>query len=229
MARPPRIPTRDEVPEDERDSYDAIVAASAIPLEVTRNGEKVFDWDHGRLFMEYYGRMLVSPAAARAIRLVGGAARKREYARAEGTFSPADHELIDLVLSFDAGYWALLRIHTPSAVIAGVTVDTIEALRDGREGDLDGDTRFVVQFIREVAAGAVTDESWDRMERRLGTERGVVDFSILICILQLHMRMHQILKVAPVPPEEYSAMLAELRKGPVTRSRGEAQAFVANR
>jgi hypothetical protein len=229
MPRPPRIPDREELPEDEREAYDAIVKAGQLALEVTRDGEKVFAWDHAQLFLDYYGRMLVSPNAARAIRMVGGAARKMEYTGGGGSFSPADHELIDLVLCFDAGYWALLRIHTPSAVIAGVSVDTVEALRDGREEDLDEDTRFVVRFIREVAVGTLTDESWNRMERRLGSERGVVDFAILICILQLHLRMHHVLKVPPIPPEEYSEMLAELRKGPVTRSRAEAQAFVSER
>jgi len=229
MPRPPRIPARDELPEDEREAYDAIVKAGKLPLEVVRNGRKVFDWDHSQLFMDYYGRMLVSPNAARAIRMVGGAARKVEYSGAPGSFSPSDHELIDLVLCFDAGYWALLRIHTPSAVIAGVSVDTIEALRDGREEELDDDTAFVVRFVREVAAGTLTDESWDRMESRLGTERGVVDFAILICILQLHLRMHALFKVAPIPREEYAAMLDELRKGPVTRSAAEAQSFVADR
>jgi hypothetical protein len=229
MSRPPRIPERDELPADERESYDAILSAAKIPLEVTRDGEKLFDWDHTQLFLDYYGRMLVSPKAARAIRMVGGAARKMEYSGAGGSFSPADHELIDLVLCFDAGYWALLRIHTPSAVIAGVSVDTIEALRDGRVDELDDDTRFVVGFIREVASGTLTDESWDRMEARLGTERGVIDFAILICILQLHLRMHQVLKVPAIPAEEYDAMLAELRKGPVTRSRAAAETFVAER
>jgi hypothetical protein len=229
MPRPPRIPDRDELPEDERESYDAILGAARIPLEVTRDGKKLFDWDHTQLFLDYYGRMLVSPKAARAIRMVGGAARKVEYSGASGSFSPADHELIDLVLCFDSGYWALLRIHTPSAVIAGVSVDAIEALRDGRADELDDDTRFVVRFIREVAAGTLTDESWDRMENRLGTERGVVDFAILICILQLHMRMHQVLKVPAIPAGEYDAMLSELREGPITRSSAEAQAFVAER
>jgi hypothetical protein len=229
MPRPPRIPDREELPEDERDAYDAIVKAAQLPLEVTRDGEKVFDWDHRQLFMDYYGRMLVSPNAARAIRMVGGAARKVEYSGAPGSFSPRDHELIDLVLCFDAGYWALLRIHTPSAVIAGVSVDTVEALRDGREDELDDDTRFVVRFIREVAAGTLTDESWDRMEARLGTERGVVDFAILICILQLHLRMHALFKVPPISESEYSAMLTELRRGPITRSAAEAQSFVSDR
>jgi hypothetical protein len=229
VPRPPRIPERDELPADEREAYDAIVAAAQLPLEVTRDGTKVFDWDHRQLFLDYYGRMLVSPNAARAIRMVGGATRKGEYVPGSGSFSPSDHELIDLVLCFDAGYWALLRIHTTSAVIAGVSVDTVEALRDGREDELDNDTRFVVRFIREVAGGTLTDESWDRMEARLGTERGVVDFAILVCILQLHVRLHHVFKVVPISEEEYSAMLAELRKGPVTRSSAEAQSFVSNR
>lgn len=229
MSRPPRVPSRDEVPEEERENYDAIVNAAKIPLEVTRDGEKMFDWSHSDLFMQYYSRLLVNPDAARAIRMVGRATRKVEYARQHGSFSPADHELIDLVLCFDADYWALLRIHTPSAVIAGVSVETIEALRDGRDEDLDDDTAFVVRFIREVSNGTLSDESWDRMEARIGSERGTVDFCILICILQLHMRLHHVFKIEPIARDEYSAMLDQLRSGDIQRSSDEAQTFVAER
>lgn len=205
MPRPPRVPSRDELPEDERANYDAIVESGKFSLEVTRDGQNVFEWSHSQLFMDYYSRMLVNPDAARAIRMVGKATRKSEYSEGSGTFSPADHELIDLVLCFDADYWCLLRIHTPSAVVAGISVDTIEALRDGRASDLDDDTRFVVQSVREVAGGTLTDGSWDRMEARLCSERGVVDFCILICILQLHTRMHHVFKIEPVSEQEYSA------------------------
>jgi hypothetical protein len=229
MARPPRVPTRDEVREEERENYDAIVKAGEFSLEVTREGEKVFDWDHSKLFMDYYARMLVNPDAARAIRLVGGATRKAEYFEGSKSFSAADHELIDLVLCFDANYWALLRIHTPSAVVAGVSVDTIEALRDHREDELDDDTKFVVQFIREVANGTLTDESWDRMETRLGSERGIMDYVVLILILQLHVRLSHVLKVEPIPEDEYTAMLEILRSGAVSRSRDEARSFVSER
>jgi hypothetical protein len=229
VSRPPRVPNRDEVPEDERENYDAIVRAGERSLQVTRNGEALFDWDHSKLYADYYHRLLVNPDAARAIRLVGGATRKAEYATGTSSFSAADHELIDLVLCFDANYWALLRIHTPSAVVAGVSVETIEALRDGREDELDDDTRFVVRFIREVAAGTLTDESWDRMEARLGSERGVVDYCILICILQLHMRLHHVFKIEPISEDEYSSMLDTLRGGGVERSSDEARSFVAER
>lgn len=229
MSRPPRVPSRDEVPEDERANYDAIVKAAHFSLEVTKDGEKAFEWNHSNLFMDYYSRLLVNPDAARAIRLVGGATRKGEYFEGSGSFSAADHELIDLVLCFDADYWALLRIHTPSAVVAGVSVDTIEALRDRREDELDDDTKFVVRFIREVAGGTLTDESWDRMESRLGTERGVVDFVILILILQLHVRLHHVFKIEPISKEEYADMLAALRSGTIGRSKDEARSFVSHR
>jgi hypothetical protein len=229
MSRPPRVPNRDEVPEDERENYDAIVRAQSRPLTVTRDGKELFDWDHSELYWNYYSRLLVNPDAARAIRLVGGATRKVEYSAGTSSFSAADHELIDLVLCFDSGYWALLRIHTPSAVVAGVSVETIEALRDGRDEDLDEDTRFVVTFIREVADGTLTDETWNRMEERLGSERGVVDFSILILILQMHMRLHHLFKIEPIPEEEYSQMLEILRAGGVERSVDEARSFVSER
>lgn len=230
MPRPPRVPARDELPEDEREHYDAIqAAANAVTLEVTRDGKPLFDWDHGQLFYDYYSRMLVNPEAARAIRMLGRATRKKEYEPGVQSFSPADHELIDLVLSFDANYWALLRIHTPSAVVAGVSVDTIEALRDRREDQLDDDTRLVVRFIREVASGTLTDDTWDVMERRLGTERGVLDFALLVLTLQLHMRLHHVLKVEPISEGEYAAMLQTLRAGPVERSTEEARHFVRDR
>lgn len=226
MPRSLKIPTRDDLPEDERESYDAILAGANIPLEVTRDGEKIFDWDHSALFLDYFSRLLISPEATRALRMLGGAVRKFEYTPGSGSYSPADHELADLVLCFDAEYWALLRIHTPSAVVAGIAVETIEALRDGREDELDDDTRFVAQFVREVAAGTLTDATWDRMERRIGSERGAVDYVLLILLLQMHLRLHHVFKIEAIPEDEYSAMLDELRAGGVNRSTEEAQAFV---
>lgn len=229
MPRPPMQPSRTELDADEVEAFDAIVEAGTIALEVQRDGAKVFSWNHKDLFDDYYGRMLINPLAARAIRLLGGAVRRNEYSPDSGSFSPADHELIDLVLSFDSGYWAFLRIHTPSAVIAGVSVDTIEALRDSHDEALDDDTRFVVGFIRAVANGELTDDSWNRMEERLGSERGVFDFAVLVLTLQLHLRLSQLLKVEPIPDDEYSAMLSELRRPGVVRSIHEARQFVRER
>ena len=227
MARPPHVPRRDEVPADEREHYDAISQAGSNLPVVTRNGEPALPVDtSGR---DYYSRMLVSPEAARAIRMLGGALRKSEFTPGSGSFSPADHELIDLVLSFDAGYWGLLRIHLPAAVAAGVRIDTIEALRTKRDSGLDDDTAFAVQFIREVCSGTLTDDSWDRMEHRLGSERGVLDYAMLVCLLQLHLRLHQVLKVDPLSEEEYSSVLDTLRSGRIERSADELHRLISNR
>ncbi len=224
--RPPNVPTRDETPEDEREAYDAIVKAAKIPLEVTRDGEKLFQWSHENLFLEYFSRMLVNPEAARAIRNLGGATRKFEYVPGSGSYSPSDHELADLVLCFDAQYWALLRIHTPSAVVAGVEVSTIRALRDGRESELDDDSRFVVQFVRAVRDGTMNDETWKRMEERIGSERGLFDFALLILLLQMHLRIHHLFKIEPIGADEYEAMLVALEGCVISRSTEEARKFV---
>lgn len=229
MPRPPQRPNRTDLEPDEIEAFDAVMEAGKLALEVEREGSKVFSWSHQQLFEDYYGRMLVNPLAARAIRLLGGAVRRHEYESPSTSFSAADHEMIDLVLSFDSGYWAFLRIHTPSAVIAGVEVDTIQALRDGREDALDEDTAFVVAFIRDVARGDLSDENWNRMEKRLGSERGVFDFALLVLTLQLHLRLSQLLKIEPISETEYSEMLDELRRPGVARSMHEARQFVRNR
>jgi hypothetical protein len=206
MSRPPRLPSRDEIPEDEREDYD-VIRAAADDMAQTFAGKR---W---ATFATYYSRMLVNPPAARSLRKLGGAARKNEFVAGSQCYRPADHELADLVLSFDAGYWAFLAIHTPPAVAAGISVADIEALRDGREHRLDDDTRFVVQFIRAVADGSLSDEQWNRMEERLGSERGTFDYCVLILTLQFHLRMHHVLAVPAMPPEAFDELLDELRTG----------------
>jgi hypothetical protein len=125
----------------------------------------------------------------------------------------ADHELIDLVLGFDSGYWGLSGGHTPNAVSAGVRIEAIEALADGREEVLNDEERQQVEFIRAVRDGTMTDEIWQRMTERLGSLRGTIEFAFFVCYLWLHHRMNWAFGIATIDEQEWRQRLRDYKDG----------------
>jgi hypothetical protein len=130
-----------------------------------------------------------------------------------GHIRQTDHELIDLVIGFDTGYWGLHAGHTPNAIAAGVRVEAIEALADGREDLLTDDERQQVEFIRAVHNGGMTDDIWNRMVERLGSVRGAIEFAYFVCNLITHHRMMWAFGVPAVDESEWRAMIAEYKSG----------------
>lgn len=158
-----------------------------------------------------FGGLMASPPLAAALLGMGDAVM--QYEALEGRYSGAHHQLIDLVLSFDAGHWGLLAGHTPMAVVEGIGLDTIEALRDGREDLLDDDLRFQVDFIRATRGGELTDELWARMAEEIGSERGVVEHVFMILLLNTHVRLMQAFDEIQITPGEYEDLLGRIRDG----------------
>jgi hypothetical protein len=90
----------------------------------------------------------------------------------------------------------------------------IEALRDRHEEDLTEDERNLVQFIRQVVDGSVTDNSFEWMTRRLnGNERGLVEYVFMILYLLVHVRLMQIFDIPGITPEEFDELLDAFRGG----------------
>jgi hypothetical protein len=205
MSRPPEVRDRSELSPNEWGDYDYIIGQYS-PL--MPDGDVVHD---AATPYPYYKALLAAPPAAAALSRVGR--RLHDRFGAPGAYTPGEHELIDIVLSFELGYWGLLAFHVPGAVAEGVRVDAIAALRDGREGELTPDERQQVEFIRAVIAGEVTDEQWNAMEERFGDDRTVLEYSMHILLLQMHVRLHQVLGMPAISEEAFDELLTELKSG----------------
>lgn len=155
--------------------------------------------------------LMVSPRLARGLHQMGTAAMWPEGR--EGTFDSADHQIIDLVLSFDAGHWGVLAFHTILAVAAGVSVDTVEALRDGRDDDLSERTLHLKQMIRDIRDGTMTEEAFRAGAKLFGSERGLIEYAYMVLLLNTHVRLMQLVDEIQISPEEFDELLTELRNG----------------
>jgi hypothetical protein len=128
------------------------------------------------------------------------------------TYTHVDRELVDQVLMPHMKTNHVARVHIPDALASGVRLEAIEALRKGRDEDLTDDERVIVEFTRQVVDGTVTDESWNAIEKRMGT-RGAVEFTIFITILMATLRQYQAFGLTDVSDEEVDAILREHREG----------------
>jgi hypothetical protein len=155
--------------------------------------------------------LMGSPPLLESLRFMGRQLTAQQGRR--GGFLPYDHEIVDLVLSFDSGHWGLVANHVPYAVASGVSVETIELLRDGREAELPASDRQLVDFTRAVRDGQVTDALWDGMVDRFGTERGVVEYVFQIVLLVMHLLLIQAFDDVQITREELDDMLKLLRRG----------------
>lgn len=157
-----------------------------------------------------------SPLIRVALSMLGTACIKGQAAR---RFSPEAHWWGDLVVAHDlsdAGgdRWHMMAQNASSAVSAGIRIEAIEALwRD----DMDALTPQELQYVtyaRQVLTGTVTDDSWAREVELVGSERGVVELTIMYLYLALLMRAGQAFGLQPdIDNEQLAEMLAGLRAG----------------
>lgn len=202
-SRPPAKPRREEIDELELEDYDYVVARFE-----TGYSEATHPRATTRL---EYEALLNSPSIAAAFTRLGMAILRS--GGVAGSWSHADHEFIDISLSYELGYYGMLAYHTPHAIAAGVRIEAIEALHDGREELLTDDERQQLMFIRDVISGTLSPESWKEMAARLGSTRGVVEYVFFILYLQVHVRLHQALEIPGISREEQAALLRDLRAG----------------
>lgn len=166
-----------------------------------------------------------SPEHALALWAMGTAIMKQQDK--PGTWTAYEHEWIDEVLALDAGHYALLDIHLPLAVAAGLRLDAIEALRDHHEEDLTDDERQIVSFIRGVRDGNLSDDVYAGMRERLGSDRGVVEYAAFVLNLNTHVRLMQAFDLPTMTREDLDQMIAELRTG--ARALPDLKAYTSNR
>ena len=127
-----------------------------------------------------------------------------EYLRFDSVLPPRLSEFATLVV---ARHWTQQFewfVHVPLALTAGVSQDTIDALRDGRRpGTMSDDEACVYDFAVELLRHhGASDATYAAASQRFG-ERGVVD---LVALLGYFVLVSMVLNVAHTPPEPGSAV-----------------------
>jgi hypothetical protein len=155
--------------------------------------------------------LLASPPCAVALFDAGSAVFK-QYGK-PNTWTPYLHEWADFLISADSDNFVMQELHTPNAVAAGLRVDAIQAVCDGREQELTADESEIVEFIRNVVQGTMTNASWESMQKRIGSERGIVEYVWFILVLVLHIRLFQVFDAPGMSKEEHYELLDKIREG----------------
>jgi hypothetical protein len=202
MPRPPARPKRADIAPDELELYDEALTRVAGWRATTPSD----DFEP----IPYFGVLLNSPPIAARQTKTGSTVRG--IGNRDGSYSHADREWVDQVLSYTFDYYGVLGVHTPDAIAVGVRLEAIEALRDGREDDLTDDERFLTAYIRQVISGTVTEASYERLEQRLG-KRGAIEYTYFIGYLQMVIRLHMAFGCPSPTRAEIDEVLNGFREG----------------
>jgi hypothetical protein len=212
-ARLPAPADRSQVPEDEREDYERVLNRVAMCSEgnPTADARPLVD---GRPYAKDFYSVWTHAPRLLALLLEASRALMKHEGQPDH-FSHEDHEMIDLVLGFDSGYWAFHAGHTASAISSGIRIEAIEAMAEGREDELTEDERFQVEFIRAVLDGRMTDDLWARALERQGSVRGVVEFAFFACRQFMMHRMMWAFGCAAIDRDEWFELLRGYREGTI--------------
>jgi hypothetical protein len=172
MSRPPAQVRRSDVAPDELELFDRAVNRYLIGYLPGKTPEDDVELPTA------LAAETNSPPFAVAIGAMGTAARTA--GERPGGMKHADREWVDQVLSYHWGYLDMLTTHTPDALATGVRLEALEALRDGRYGDLTERERLLTDYVLQVANREVKDETYEAIEADMGP-RGAVEFTIFTC------------------------------------------------
>ena len=200
MSRLLPLPDRESISADERDDYDRM-------LERARNA-RADRPDEG--LPPYFSALLNSPPLAAG--LMGMGRTVRRLGLEDGSYTHAQREWVDQVLSADWKTNVVQLTHIPDGLAVGVRLEAIDALREGREEDLDDEERLLADHIRRVASGTVTDASYAEIEAHMG-RRAALEYTIFIGFLMMTIRLNQALGVPDPSEAEIDAMLDDFRSG----------------
>ncbi|MCK5890281.1 hypothetical protein [Aeromicrobium sp.] len=211
QARTPGLRDRSTVPQDELAAYDralALVQKYSHENSVARSRPLVGGEPYA---LPYRVAWTNAPGIYSAFLDAAWTTSRR--AGKPGWYRPSDHEWVDLVLGFDAGYLALHAGHTPNAISAGITIDAMRAVRDGQEDRLSEDDRLVVDFVRAARDGQMNDDLWQRMISRLGSLEGTIALAYQVAILVAIQIMMSSFGVPAMRPEEWEAQVQAYESG----------------
>ena len=197
--RLPPPPSREDVPEDERESYDRIVERTGRVHGLESNPA------------DYFRALLNAPSLGWGIVQLGTLVRQGQL---RGTYTDAERELVDVVYGEDLGYRGHYTVHIPDAFAVGVRPEAIEALRTGQEEELTDDERRLVDYARAVAKGTVTDGQYASIRERFGT-RGAVELTLFCSFLLMTLRAWQALGVPDLSEEETDELIRGLSDGTI--------------
>ncbi len=199
MPWPPRQPTRDEIRIEDLAAY-ADVLSRAWPRQ---------DEDP-EAYAGFFGRLLLAPRMAAHLSGLGSAMRTNS--NREDSYSHADREWVDQVLTVRLKSNVLQKMHLPDAVAVGVRPEAIAALRAGRDDNLSADERQLTAFIDRVLGGTMTSEVWEGLEARMG-ERAVVEYAIAVMYIATGIRLYQAVGMPDPTDEEVDDLLAPYLAG----------------
>lgn len=159
---------------------------------------------------QYFGALLTSPLLCA---IAGDMGRfVRTAGDRDNTYSHADREFVDQILSKDWKTNVVQITHIQDALSTGVRMEAIEAIRDGHEEDLTDTEKLLAKYIRQVVSGTVDDETWAAMTGYMGL-RGVVEYTGFVLWLQWIIRMMQTLGVDDPSEDEIDRLIADLKSG----------------
>jgi hypothetical protein len=208
-----RQPPRDGFAGPELDAYDAVLARMVPMRKTVAEYVPKFDVDIGAPDLgEFWGALLHSPTLAQIVTQMGRFVRTA--ADSGNTYSHADREFVDQVLSVDWQTNVVQGHHVPDAVSTGVRIEAIEALRGRHEEDLTDDERLLARFVRTTVSGTVDDALFATMRARLG-DRGVVEYAAFILWLQWIIRMMQVVGCHDVDDAEIAALIKGIKDGTI--------------
>jgi AhpD family alkylhydroperoxidase len=186
VPRPAPAPDRASLVPEEREAFDQVLAKR----------------DNG-----YYRALVNSPRVAQLVSRLG--AVYREVGETGRSYSDAEREWIDLVLSHELACPFSFAAHVRSAVASGVRPEAIAALLDGRDGSLTEAEGSLARYVRAVHAGEVTAEQWADAEGRWGV-RGAVEVTAFAAHIVMTIRLIQGLGADDSTLEEVEQLVAEV-------------------
>jgi hypothetical protein len=223
----PPQPRREDVLPEEREAYDRVVARQKSYDYATF--AKIAPEEHRELFEDillnapgdvgddvrvqpYMGSMLNSPLIMNLISELGVVLRTR--GDQGNSYEHKDREWVDMVLAEEFNAWGVYYTHMWDAVAVGVRPEAIKALREGRDEDLTREELQLARYIRQVARGTVTTESYLAIEERFG-RRGAVEYSSFIGFLIMTLRLIQAFGAQPMHEEFVNDLVERMVQGSV--------------
>lgn len=212
-ARSPQLADRSKIPADELAAYDraySLVVKYSEDNSVARARPLV----GGEPYAHPY-RVAWTNAPALCSAFLDAAYVTSRRAGKPGWYEPADHEMVDMVLGFDSGYWVFHAGHTANAIACGLRIEAMRALRNGTEEQLTAEEALVVAFIRAVRDGQMTDELWTRMLARIGTLEGTIALAYQVAMLSSIQQMMSVFGVPAMRPGDWDRLIAGYESGDV--------------
>lgn len=201
VSRPPRLPTRESIPEEDRGEYDFVFErvsklTGISPAEIPYVGACLNSPPFAASLWRFSGRMLAAFSTSDA-------------------FSHTERDYINIVLAFDFGCSGSEMVgHIGHAVeFLGLRPEMPKAVLEGRDDDLTSDERQLVDYIRAYVNGTVTAEMWSGIVERFGSVRGAVEYTLSIGYNLLCGRSMQAFGTPSLSREEIEELVQNLRPG----------------